>query len=315
MPQTQNRNGRAFEYAIAYTLYEFLKDNTVVFLQTDEHFYKTKSDFDSLHSTKQNKLLNAGLQFANFIVDLEPSLLYPGNHDRLIIFIQSDRAGEYGDVRDIVCIRSLSGWEIGFSAKHHHHAVKHSRLSLTIDFGLKWMGEKCSEEYYSAITPIFETLREMGEIGLKFKDIPNKEETIYLPVLKAFQKELWSLYQKNNNIVSSLLKYLLGEKDFYKIIYEGNSIVIQGINIYGTLNRPVNNIQAKYKVPVLKLPTRIIDLDFKKHTKTTLILIMDNGWTISFRIHNASSKVEPSLKFDIQLIGHPSNLFTHTIFL
>ncbi|WP_374110347.1 HaeIII family restriction endonuclease [uncultured Streptococcus sp.] len=33
---------------------------------------------------------------------------------------------------------------------------------------------------------------------------------------------------------------------------------------------------------------------------------MDNGWTISFRIHNASSRIEPSLKFDIQLIGFPS---------
>lgn len=36
---------------------------------------------------------------------------------------------------------------------------------------------------------------------------------------------------------------------------------------------------------------------------------MDNGWQISFRIHNASSKVEPSLKFDVELIGQPTGLF------
>ena len=36
---------------------------------------------------------------------------------------------------------------------------------------------------------------------------------------------------------------------------------------------------------------------------------MDNGWQISFRIHSASSKVEPSLKFDIQLVGQPIVLF------
>jgi hypothetical protein len=36
---------------------------------------------------------------------------------------------------------------------------------------------------------------------------------------------------------------------------------------------------------------------------------MDNGWQISFRIHNASSKVENSLKFDIQLTGQPTDLF------
>lgn len=32
---------------------------------------------------------------------------------------------------------------------------------------------------------------------------------------------------------------------------------------------------------------------------------MDKGWAISFRIHNASSRIEPSLKFDIQLVGIP----------
>ncbi|MBQ7367610.1 MAG: HaeIII family restriction endonuclease [Spirochaetaceae bacterium] len=31
-------------------------------------------------------------------------------------------------------------------------------------------------------------------------------------------------------------------------------------------------------------------------------------WALSLRIHNASGWVEPSLKFDIQLIGVPNNL-------
>ena len=34
---------------------------------------------------------------------------------------------------------------------------------------------------------------------------------------------------------------------------------------------------------------------------------------MSFRIHNASSKVEPSLKFDINLIGQPQALYSHHI--
>ncbi len=53
----------------------------------------------------------------------------------------------------------------------------------------------------------------------------------------------------------------------------------------------------------------IINYDFKKNSSTILELIMDNGWQISFRIHNASSKVEPSLKFDVQLILQPTALF------
>ena len=34
-------------------------------------------------------------------------------------------------------------------------------------------------------------------------------------------------------------------------------------------------------------------------------LYLDGGWQFSFRIHNASTKVETSLKFDVQIIGVP----------
>lgn len=37
-------------------------------------------------------------------------------------------------------------------------------------------------------------------------------------------------------------------------------------------------------------------------------MVMDNGWQISFRIHNALSRLEPSLKFDIQLIDIPQSV-------
>jgi len=47
--------------------------------------------------------------------------------------------------------------------------------------------------------------------------------------------------------------------------------------------------------------------------KTTLILELNNDWGLSFRIHNASSKVEPSLKFDINLLKSPKNLFRNIL--
>lgn len=37
-------------------------------------------------------------------------------------------------------------------------------------------------------------------------------------------------------------------------------------------------------------------------------MYLNNGWQLSFRIHNASSKVEPSLKFDVQFIGMPVSI-------
>ena len=38
-------------------------------------------------------------------------------------------------------------------------------------------------------------------------------------------------------------------------------------------------------------------------------VVCDEGWQISMRIHNASSRVEPSLKFDVQLISFPSSVY------
>ena len=37
---------------------------------------------------------------------------------------------------------------------------------------------------------------------------------------------------------------------------------------------------------------------------------MDEGWQFTFRIHNASTLVEPSLKFDIQIVGMPTAIIT-----
>ena len=45
------------------------------------------------------------------------------------------------------------------------------------------------------------------------------------------------------------------------------------------------------------------------------MMILDEGWQISFRIHNASLKLETSLKFDINLIGNPPILFTQHLFV
>ena len=55
--------------------------------------------------------------------------------DLLELEIAQDNRGEAGDVRDIIISRVLHKWEIGLSAKNNHSAVKHSRLSDTIDFG------------------------------------------------------------------------------------------------------------------------------------------------------------------------------------
>lgn len=67
--------------------------------------------------------------------------------------------------------------------------------------------------------------------------------------------------------------------------------------------------KAITKVPILKMPTQFYHIGFKPNSDNTVEVVCDEGWQISKRIHNASSRVEPSLKFDVQLISFPSSVY------
>lgn len=62
---------------------------------------------------------------------------------------------------------------------------------------------------------------------------------------------------------------------------------------------------------VTYLKNKQYDVNFKSNSTNTILVACDNGWTISLRLHNASTYVEPSLKFDVTLIGVPPTLYTH----
>lgn len=203
-------------------------------------------------------------------------------------------------------------WEIGLSIKHNHFAVKHSRLAKNLDFGYKWFGVPCSEMYWSSVQPIFDYL-ETQKINKKlWRELPAKDATVYAPLLKAFIAEINRSYVENSSIPRKMVEYLLGEFDFYKIISIDSKRLtqIQTYNLHGKLNQESKTEKPKIKVPKACLPTRIISLDFKPDSTNTVELYMDNGWQFSFRIHNASTMVETSLKFDIQIIGMPTTIIS-----
>ena len=109
-----------------------------------------------------------------------------------------------------------------------------------------------------------------------------------------------------------MVEYLLGEFDFYKVISVDRQKMaqIQAFNLRGTLNKRSNEKQPEIVVPISSLPTRIVSLDFKPGSTNTVELYMDGGWQFSFRIHNASTLVETSFKFDVQIIGMPATIIT-----
>lgn len=310
----QTENGKAFEYACAYAILEKYQKRLAVTMddspqmETARRFY---AYLDALHKANYLKAARAAVK----IIDrLEPKL--SSDTSQLILKLQTDSKGIHGDVRDVLCVRDNT-WEIGLSCKHNHEAVKHSRLSDTINFGKDWFGKSCSDQYFHEISDVFLPLRKIrddskanGSPAL-WSSMPDKEDRCYVPVLKAFMKELKRLDQEYpREIPEKLIRYLIGTNDFYKVIMNDQRkyTQIESVNINGTLNQSNGTKKALVDVPVMKLPSKFYEIGFKDGQKNTIVVVCDQGWNISMRIHNASSKIEPSLKFDVQLMAMPSSV-------
>jgi hypothetical protein len=309
----QSEMGKAFEYAVLNSIHDQLSYAQEVCI-VENSSLKVAKDFNINASSEIQRIMNTAANAAiKHILRLEPQLEQPENNIPLYLSLQEDSKGQEGDVRDVLTIRKQNSWEIGISCKHNHDAVKHSRLSKTIDFGDKWMGVPCSQNYFNKINPVFDMLQAEKEKKTLWVDIPDKMTGIYFPILSAFSDELERIISKSSNAPTSLIQYLLGRNDFYKVISIDKRKVtkIQAFNIYGTLNQNSGKTKSIINIPKLQLPTRIIEIRFKEESTNTVIVTCDHGWSINMRIHNASSKVEPSLKFDVKLEGVPPELYTN----
>lgn len=125
-------------------------------------------------------------------------------------------------------------------------------------------------------------------------------------------RKLADIKQQNNEEQekNTKLRYLIGIEDYYKVVSRDSKrlTMIHTFNMHDTLNKPSENKVSAITVPVVELPTRLVALEFKPGSTNTVEMFLDNGWQLSFRIHNASTKVEPSLKFDVQFIGMPTSV-------
>jgi HaeIII restriction endonuclease len=312
----QTINGKAFEYALLKKFYDRLNSITEVTIVENEPLKRVIECFNQVTEEEQNNFKIAASFAVNFLIDLEPRLSVGiDEKDILSLEILSDSAGKTGDVRDVLLIRSLQKWEIGVSAKNNHRALKHSRLSTRLNFGKEWVNIPCSKTYFEDIDKVFSILTKIRDEKKKVKwdDVfPDKTEQIYKPVLSAFRKEMLALQDADSeNFANNLVQYLVGNNDFYKIIKNNTKVEIQAFNLNGTLNQAANGKKPELKITKIQLPKKLIDLTFKKDHENTLIAIFDEGWQISFRLHSAKSTIEPSLKFDINLVSSPYNLFSH----
>lgn len=313
----QTELGKAFEYACVNAFYKKYEKYQPVVLEETPQMRTARKFFDQMDYVKKNDLESAAKAAVRVIERLEPQLLHPDCNVPLILALQADAEGIAGDVRDVLCIRKKNKWQIGLSCKHNHHAVKHSRLSDTIDFGKEWFGKNCSKTYFDEVVPLFTELRKMRDESklegnpILWNQIEDKFERYYAPILQSFMDELQRISkQYPYEIPALLIQYLIGKYDFYKVITDDRrrTTRVEVVNIAGTLNKNAGKYEALVKVPMLKLPTRFYHMGFKNDSKNTIEVVCDEGWTVSMRLHNASSRVEPSLKFDVNLISLPSSI-------
>ncbi|WRD46833.1 HaeIII family restriction endonuclease [Helicobacter pylori] len=310
MSNKSNNQGRAYEYAWCLALEQKLSVLKKVIVDKQNGFNACYRAYESLEKSLQERYLESAKQGVLLLLDCEPLLseVIGSSQNEITLSLQKDKLGEIGDIRDILIY--FDRFCIGLSIKHNHDAVKHSRLSKDLDFGGKWLGVRVSQNYKDTIKPLFERLENAKKEGMLWRDFPNKEQEIYAPLLQAFKKEVLRIDEnKENKVPQKMVEYLLGKYDFYKAILleREQKTKLEAYHFNNTLNRSMKN-KPKRIIPLSKLPTRMIYFDFKPKSFNTLELVLNERWSFSLRIHNASSRVEPSLKFDIKLLSKPESV-------
>ncbi len=309
MSKKSNDQGRAYEFICLLTLKDEISKIRHADIVENSSYHAAERAWNTLSGSMQATYKTSSYVAVAKIFELEPRIIEKGD-DVVELRIQTDTRGQSGDVRDILIIRRNIRWKIGLSLKHNHTAVKHSRLGEHLDFGREWYGIPCSQDYWNEVESVFDYLSDEKSRHRKFRELPDKENDVYIPLLKAFMNEIDRQYAVHKSIPGKLVEYLLGKYDFYKIISMdwSRTTQIQSYNLHGTLNQNSRLQQASVRIPTANLPTRIIKFDFVPGKTNTVELYMDGGWQFSFRIHNAETYVTPSLKFDVQIIGMPTTI-------
>jgi len=300
----QTENGRAFEWAVGMAL----KEQTGFEIELNQFAVNAREAFSGIPIKKQKTFASAAKVAVTHILNKESQFLIPGTDG--VIRFNTEKAGTEGDVRDLLL--TVNQKTLGISCKNNHKALKHSRLSASLNFIKKWGIDSsgCSESYMSQMRVLFGELRKIKKDSngtFLWDNLENKAERFYWPILDAWANELKRICEisseKQAVLCREIISYIVGRYDFYKVVCEGTKKVnIQAWNFNNTLATK----RTKY-------PDCINAINNKNGGQYSKTLVFNHGYSINFRIHNASSRVEPSLKFDINAIGLPTEVYQQTL--
>ena len=307
MSGRQKASGNAFEYALANQLAcaagVRLKTRAREDAATNEAADKAGKDFFGRDSKSRRWLARAAGAAVSHITGLEEKMLAQadGMHVRML----PDSAGQAGDPRDIVLPVGKSA--LAISAKLNNDTVKNPRLQFeNPDFAAAWgLGVEISPAYCEAVGAVAGRVDEAKKSGLKnWGELPELHNEVYAPLLLAFRDEIFRIASGDSGACRNFAGFMVGKPDYYKVMAyrKRNSVVVQGYNFGRTLacRRP-------------SFPDSLISAT--PYRGTTLVLTFDGGWVFTMRIHTAESRITRSLKWDVKIIGHPSDLYSHHIML
>ena len=149
---------------------------------------------------------------------------------------------------------------------------------------------------------------------MKFSDLDDLRTEVMIPIMDAFVGEMMRVASTGDAaeliLCKELTSYVIGNQDFYKLIRDkaDKQVRIMAFNFNGTLHgrRP-------------KFATQLLGINYQKESdasgnSVTVVVQLDQGYAFKMRLHTASSRVEPSLKFDIQAVGlPPRDVYQHFI--
>lgn len=117
MSELSNNQGRGYEYACLYELYNAISEHRAVEIVKNSSYSAAKRAYATLTDTEKRTYRTRAKAMIPALFECEPRMIELDG-EFLDLYIQQDEEGEKGDVRDIIVARRAQKWEIGLSIKH-----------------------------------------------------------------------------------------------------------------------------------------------------------------------------------------------------
>ena len=274
-----NERGRAFEWAVRNELLRFAESKGLeaeATAHTKERDSVEKSYFDELDSTTQKSFASGAKTFIGWV---EKQGWIDGAEHLSVERVPDNIAKEQNDMTDIrLHIKHGKKTETrNISIKHRHDALCPPRLpSLPEQCGItdKEIDEAYREQYKKIWQEYYSEAKKFNPKASTHPELPQefKVENLYKPL----QENAIGFLRKHANNpsgASAFFRYLIGSKDYY------------------VLKNAADYIEIKHFVGI-KMPSSF-SIEYPWNGLfTTFLMEFNNGWKVTLRVHNASSRLE-----------------------